>query len=156
MMIVISRAANTVSLDGVAHTVNLSAIGADIDSVIFNTETGTGTIYSGTASRPIGRALFDAAFGKYRSAWNALHKQPPPPSQAEIDAAAQDQADHQQYLADRAAAKIDPTLIYLVTHTPAQCEAYVLANVNTLAQAKTMLGKMAMALSVLARREFKQ
>lgn len=154
MIIVINRAANTVSIDGIQHAVDLSGL-TDIDSVIYNTVTGTGQIYRGGSATAIGKAVFEAAYGKYRAAWKALHNPPPPPSQAEIDAAAQAQADHQKYLADCDAAKIDPTLIYLVTHTPAQCEAYVQANVNTLAQAKVMLGKMAMALSVLARREFR-
>lgn len=53
------------------------------------------------------------------------------------------------------AAKAEPVIQYLVSHTPAECAAYVNANVTTLAQAKDMLAKFAMALSVLARRELR-
>lgn len=56
---------------------------------------------------------------------------------------------------NRATAKSDNVIQYLVTHTPAECAAYVNANVNNLADAKAFLGKVAMALSVLARREFR-
>ena len=49
----------------------------------------------------------------------------------------------------------EAAIVYLVTHTPAECAAYVEANVTNLAQAKVMLGKFAMALSVLARRELR-
>lgn len=55
----------------------------------------------------------------------------------------------------RATAKADNVIRYLVTHTPAECAAYVNANVNNLADAKAFLGKVAMVLSVLARREFR-
>lgn len=60
---------------------------------------------------------------------------------------AEDVADEQA----ATAAKADSVIQYLVTHTPAECAAYVNANVNNLADAKAFLGKVAMALSVLAR-----
>ena len=55
----------------------------------------------------------------------------------------------------RATAKADNVIQYIVTHTPAECAAYVNANVNNLDDAKAFLGKVAMALSVLARRELR-
>jgi hypothetical protein len=53
------------------------------------------------------------------------------------------------------AAKADVVVKYLVNHTPAECAAYVQTNVTNLAQAKDMLAKFAMALSVLSRKEFR-
>ena len=88
----------------------------------------------------------------------------PGTTQAEIDAVNAILALHNplaedpQEAADNAAtaaAKADNVIQYLVTHTPAECAAYVDANVNNLADAKAFLGKVAMALSVLARREFR-
>jgi len=61
--------------------------------------------------------------------------------------------------ADQAAtqvAKATPVITYLATHTPAECEAYVQANVTNLESAKSLLGKFAIALCVLSRREFRQ
>lgn len=55
----------------------------------------------------------------------------------------------------KAYAKAAPVIQYLATHTPAECEAYVAANVTDLASAKNLLGKFAIALCVLARREFR-
>lgn len=51
-------------------------------------------------------------------------------------------------------AKADAVIQYLVSHTPAECEAYVQANVTNLATAKDMLGKFAMALCVLSKDKF--
>lgn len=52
-------------------------------------------------------------------------------------------------------AKSDNVIQYLVTHTPAECAQYVQDNVTDLASAKAFLKKVAMALSVLARRELR-
>lgn len=52
-------------------------------------------------------------------------------------------------------AKADAVIQYLVAHTPAECEAWVNANVNNLADAKNFLGKVAIALCILARRELR-
>lgn len=60
-----------------------------------------------------------------------------------------------QMVADEEAkqyAKAAPVIQYLATHTPAECEAYVAAHANNLAEAKYLLGKFAIALCVLARR----
>lgn len=54
-------------------------------------------------------------------------------------------------IAAKAEAKADNIVQYLRDHTPAECAAYVQDNVNTLADAKTILGKFAMALSVLSK-----
>ena len=48
-------------------------------------------------------------------------------------------------------AKLDAVIQYLVRHTPDECYAKVQADVTDLASAKVMMGKFAMALSVLAR-----
>lgn len=52
-------------------------------------------------------------------------------------------------------AKSDNVIQYLVTHTPAECAQYVQDNVTDLASAKAFLKKVAMALSVLGRRELR-
>lgn len=52
-------------------------------------------------------------------------------------------------------AKTDPVIQYLRDHTPAECAAYVQTNVTSLATAKDVLAKMAMALSVLCKKEFR-
>ncbi len=52
-------------------------------------------------------------------------------------------------------AKAEPVIQYLRDHTPAECAAYVAANVTNLATATNVLQKMAMALSVLAKKEFR-
>jgi hypothetical protein len=52
-------------------------------------------------------------------------------------------------------AKAEPVVKYLVTHTPAEIESYVAANVTDLASARTMLRKLAVAVSVLAKRELR-
>jgi hypothetical protein len=57
--------------------------------------------------------------------------------------------------AAKQASKAEAVIQYLVTHTPAECDAYVHANVTNLATAVNLLGKMAMALSVLARAELR-
>lgn len=72
---------------------------------------------------------------------------PVPPSAQELAALAVLAADEQ----DRNEAKLNPTLRYLVTHTPAECAAKVQADVTDLATAKDMLAHFAVALCVLAR-----
>jgi hypothetical protein len=62
---------------------------------------------------------------------------PPPLAQEEIDVAA---------------AKTDGAIVALKAMTPAQARAWVSANVNTLADAKSLLSTMAAILCVLARR----
>ena len=72
---------------------------------------------------------------------------------------AAEQAAFEAQQADDAAAKqaskAEAVIQYLVTHTPAECDAYVHANVTNLATAVNLLGKMAMALCVLSRKEFR-
>ena len=73
------------------------------------------------------------------------------PTPEEIAKIAQAVAD----AAARGAARADATIIYLVNHTPAECYAKVQADVTDLASARIMLGRLAMAISVLARRELR-
>ena len=47
--------------------------------------------------------------------------------------------------------KADAVIQYLITHTPAECAAYVQTNVTNLATAVSFLSKVAMALSILAK-----
>ena len=54
-----------------------------------------------------------------------------------------------------AAAKADVAIQYLVTHTPAECYAYVQNNVTNLATATAFLGKVAMVLSIIAKDRLK-
>jgi hypothetical protein len=59
-----------------------------------------------------------------------------------------------QQIADASAittAKADAVITYLVTHTPAEIENYVSTNVADLTTAKGVLGKLAVAVSVLAK-----
>ena len=74
----------------------------------------------------------------------------PLPTQAELDAIAKRLAEEQQ----KAIAKADNVIQYLVNHTPDECASYVAANVTNLATAVNLLQKMAMALSVLCKKEF--
>lgn len=53
-------------------------------------------------------------------------------------------------------AKAVPVIRFLATHTPTECENWVQANVTDLASAKTLLKNYAIALCVLARREFRE
>lgn len=66
---------------------------------------------------------------------------PPVPPTAEQIAAAEALAE----------AKADAAIQYLITHTPAECYAYVQTNVTNLATAVSFLGKIAMVLSVIAK-----
>lgn len=63
-----------------------------------------------------------------------------------------------QHAADTAAkqsAQADVVIQYLVNHTPAECAAYVAANVTNLASAVSLLQKFAIALCVISKREFR-
>lgn len=71
----------------------------------------------------------------------------PEPTPAELAAIALQEQDQ----AAKQATKADVVIQYLINHTPAECADYVQANVTNLAQAKDMLAKFAMALSVLAK-----
>jgi hypothetical protein len=72
---------------------------------------------------------------------------------AEAEAQAAFDAQQATDAAAKQASKADAVIQYLVTHTPAECDAYVHTNVTNLATAVALLGKMAMVLSVLARAE---
>lgn len=54
--------------------------------------------------------------------------------------------------ADAESVKSDATINYLRTHTPAECYTKVQNDVSNLAEAKQMMGRFAMALSILTRR----
>jgi len=65
---------------------------------------------------------------------------PPPPTAEQVaDATA------------KAEAKADNVVQYLRDHTPAECEAYVQANVTDLASARALMKKFAVVLCVLAK-----
>lgn len=68
---------------------------------------------------------------------------PPPPTPPTVEELAIIEA--------LAAAKADVAIQYLVTHTPAECYAYVQANVTNLATAVNFIGKIAMVLSIIAK-----
>ena len=79
-----------------------------------------------------------------------------PKSQEQIDAVLAERA---RVAADAESldyAKAAPVIKYLATHTPAECEDYVQTNVTDLASAKTMMKHFAVALCVIARREFRE
>lgn len=52
---------------------------------------------------------------------------------------------------EKASAKADSVVTYLINHTPAECAAYVQANVTNLATARDLMAKLAMALCVLSK-----
>lgn len=52
-------------------------------------------------------------------------------------------------------AKADAVINYLVTHTPAEIVAYVNSNVANLAEARNLLGKLAVAISAIARNQLR-
>jgi hypothetical protein len=87
-------------------------------------------------------------------AWLAAGGVPEPRivPQEEIDAAAEVTARE----AARTTLKADATITYLRTHTPAECAAYVNANVTDLASAKAVLSKIAMVVAYLARERLNQ
>ena len=95
----------------------------------------------------------NADYQKYL-AWVAGGNTPDPvdpPTQAELDAIAQAQAND----VAKAEAKADNVVQYLRDHTPAECEAYVQAQVTDLASARQMLKKFAVVLCVLAKQSLR-
>jgi hypothetical protein len=75
----------------------------------------------------------------------------PPPTQEELDAIAQAEAD----AAAKDAAKADNVVQYLRDHTPAECSDYVQDNVTDLASAKAFLKKVAVVLCVLSKQSLR-
>lgn len=74
---------------------------------------------------------------------------PPDPALPPAEAAAR--AELAARATMRAALKADNTIDFLRTHTPAECEAWVAANVTDLASAKNVLGKLSIIVAYLAR-----
>lgn len=75
----------------------------------------------------------------------------PPPTQEELDAIAQAEAD----AAAKTAAKADNVVKYLRDHTPAECVDYVNTNVTDLASAKQLMKKFAVVLCVLSKQNLR-
>src|SRR3990167_9715719 len=71
---------------------------------------------------------------------------PPPPTAQELEIFAIQMAD----LLAKEEARADVVLQYFVSHTPKECATYVQTNVTSLATARDVLAKLAMAVSVLA------
>lgn len=72
--------------------------------------------------------------------------------------AAGNKLEHDQQLADtvlRDTAKADVLIKYLLTHSAAEIQTKVQADITTLATAKTMIARLAVAVGVLARRELR-
>lgn len=114
------------------------------DGIFFDVEKRVFYKYVGQGRNP----LTDSEITELKSYVSAQVLVPPPaPTAADIALAAQVTADQSAI----SVGKADSVIQFLVTHTPAECEAYVQANVNTLAQAKTLLGKFAIALCVLSK-----
>lgn len=76
---------------------------------------------------------------------------PPMPTPEELAA----QAERLATLNALAAAKADAAIQYLITHTPAECAAYVQNNVTNLATAVNFLSKIAMVISIIAKDRLK-
>lgn len=56
---------------------------------------------------------------------------------------------------DKVDAKSDPVINYIINHTNAQIVAKIQSDVTSLATAKDMMGKIAVALAVLVRKELR-
>lgn len=67
-------------------------------------------------------------------------------------AQAKESSDETSLVSDTVAAKTDPAITTLKTMTPAQARIWVQTNVNSLPDAKALLGTMAAVLCVLARK----
>ena len=91
---------------------------------------------------PLGRELYAAAV-----AAGGIAPLPEKP-QAQIDF----EATRDKAIADAATAKADAKLTALGAMSPAQVRAWVAANVTNLADAKDVLGTLAVAVSILSRR----
>jgi hypothetical protein len=87
----------------------------------------------------IGRELYALAIAGELGAISVADP-PAPPTPEQLAAAEQ-----------KAAMQADVVLAYLASHTPAECAAYVQANVTNLATAVSMLSKMVMVLSIIAK-----
>ena len=95
--------------------------------------------------------------------WDAVAAGRPAPDQAEIDVwetewlaaksakAAQDAAD----ATAQEEARADAVVQYLRDHTPAECEAYVQANVTDISSARALMKKFAVVLCVLAKQRLR-
>jgi hypothetical protein len=94
------------------------------------------------------RSEFNVLTGQTTSYPDAI---PAPLSQQEIDAINANIAEQ----AAISSAKADAVIQYLVSHTPAECAAYVASNVTNLATATALLQKFAMALCVLSKDKLK-
>jgi hypothetical protein len=79
---------------------------------------------------------------------------PPEPPLPPAEQAARDELAARDGM--RADLRADSTIQFLRTHTPAECEAWVQANVIDLASAKQVLGKLAMIVAYLARERLSQ
>ena len=96
----------------------------------------------------------DAEWADYLAHWQAggeVDAAPPPEAivlPPEEVAARQELADRATM---RAAMRADAVIQFLRTHTPAEAEAWVQANVTDLASARNALGKLAMIVAYLAR-----
>jgi len=75
-----------------------------------------------------------------------------------VDVSAEEAAQRQQEASDAAhaeAVKVDAFVQNFIAMTPAQVESYVVNNTANLAQVRSLLGKMALMLLALARREYR-
>ena len=84
----------------------------------------------------------------YVAGGGATDPQFSPAEQAEIDARSVEQAAR---LADKAAMLGDSTVALLASKTPAQIDAYIVANVNDFGSAKSVIRALAQVCGVLAR-----
>lgn len=146
MKITLIRNDGVVLVDGRAFHVDLSDLPANIHAVQWDGAKGH-IEYINQANKSIASP---AAFQPWVARWQAARDAADAPHVPTADEIAQEQQ-RQADTAARDAVKADAIIKYLATHTPNECNAYVQANVTNLADAKTLLGKFAMALSVLVR-----
>lgn len=144
-----------VNIDAVFRPLVMTDFPANIIGVLFSTASNTGIVqFVDAVPEAIGKQKFEQLYMRYVQRWKAAGTPPiRTPAQITEDNAAQLENSNDNLA--REFTKIDPVIRYLVTHTPAECAAYVQLNVTNLATAKDMLAKFAMALSVLARQQLK-
>lgn len=90
----------------------------------------------------------DAVAARTKAVADALEAANAPPTAEQLA----EQALREKHEADATAAKADAKLTALGAMSPAQVRAWVAANVTNLADAKDVLGTLAVAVSILSRR----
>lgn len=159
MKITIIQDDGVVGVDGLFRQVDLTDLDENIHAVQFDSSTNTGHVEFDNELVPrmpnmrLGRTKFNQLFNRYVQRWKLVDA--PKLSAQELAAVAAAEKQASDDATDLNLAKANPVIRYLVTHTPAECAAYVQTNVTNLNTAKDMLAHLAAALSVIARNQLR-